>query len=88
MDQPFNGLAMITAFTRGQSLIGMDKLVPLVLKDSGTTAGSELLLEHLAGSELPQTASGVTWQELHDGERASAKGSLPRDLNLRSEAQV
>ena len=37
-DQPYNGLAMITAFTRGQSLVGMDGVVAESETDTAITA--------------------------------------------------
>lgn len=95
MDQPFNALAMITAFTRGQSIVVMDTEQETSSAVRGAE-GQEQLLAKLAGAEPPSilaysAGAKATWQALHGGERDAArfvKGSLPRGLNLRGASVV
>ena len=92
MDKPFNALAMITAFTRGQSIVAMDPEQEMLSASAGGAEGQEQLLAKLAAAEPPSISAysagaKATWQALHGGDEGGAvhfvKGSLPRGLNLR-----
>ena len=93
MDKPFNALAMITAFTRGQSIVAMDPEQEMLSASAGGAEGQEQLLAKLAAAEPPSISAysagaKATWQALHGGDEGGAVhfvkgGSLPRGLNLR-----
>ncbi len=76
MDQPYNALAMITAFTRGQKFNAMDAKLPP--GGSGASA-QEQLLRYLASSPVPEREPAATSTK----DPKAGKGTLPRDLNLR-----
>ena len=74
MDQPYNSLAMITAFTRGQGLVGMDD--GGVLSDQVADEDrAEYLLQRLA------TRSSISGDRQRDSsEDDPSKGARPAGL--------
>ena len=75
MDQPYNSLAMITAFTRGQSLLDMDRVLPGQATDQERSELLQLLARSDASHKVESRAA-----TLLPGLEASFKGDSPRHV--------